>query len=403
MTAWVQADACVGERTAVSADGQHTSAFRLVFDCATRLWSFEVADRDVAAASGASVAATTPVAVGQWTHVAGSFDPATSKLVLYVDGTLTADATAPADWVAARGAGWDAGRIVVGRDRQSDVDGDWFDGQLADLRLYDRPLLQEDLTGGFGEPGIVEPVQVAWFGFAEGYCYDPEVVDCGVTEMTGQWNRRLQLTTGTSQTDGPNVGGALVLDTTHWIEDPEDPHYGMTTQEYGRSQLNTNPAGEPNWVDSPVLRTDESFTISTWVRLDDVSVPQTVLAQDSAVGGYSGFTIGYTPGQWQFAVRRAKTIDTDRSVASAPATDPTGWHHLVAVLDQGKRQVRLYVDGGLADAQPLHARYKPWQANGPFLVGRGTTPAGPAGWLHGAVAEIKVYQGVYTDAWVNGL
>jgi len=404
VTAWTHVDdnVCTGERTAVSADGLHTSAFRLVFDCATRVWRFEVADRDVTAPAYASVAA--PVDAEHWTHLAGSFDPATARLALYVDGTLTAATTAPADWVAARGPGWDAGQIVVGRDRRADVDGGWFAGQIADVRLFDRPLLDEDLTGGFGEPGAVEPVLVGRWGFDEGRaCYDPAVTACVATDQSS-WDRQLKLTSGALMVEegGPD-SFALALDTTHWIEDPSDPHYGVPTQEYGRSQRNANPTGEPSWEDRAVLRTDESFTISTWVRLDDTTEPRTVLAQDSTAGGYSGFTIGYAAGRWEFTVRRAKTLAGDSSVASAPATDPTGWHHLVAVLDQTERQVRLYVDGTLADSEPLHARYRPWQANGPFLVGRGTTPAGPAGWLHGSVDRIQVFQGAYTDAWVTGL
>jgi len=415
VAAWIRLAAgapnCVGDRVAVSADGAHVSAFSLGFDCATGRWRFRVADQDTPTATYEDAWAPTAAVVGDWTHVAGTYDPVSQRIRLYVDGVLAADRTPAPSWVTSRGAGWDAGQVVLGRS----LSGGHFLGQIVDVRLFDRAIVDHDLTGqrasdpgsgGVDEPGIVTPVELAKWGFTGDLsCYDPAVVPCEAVDQTGRWNRRLALTMG-SEVGAGRVGEGLVLDGTHWFPDPSDPHFGLATQEYGWSQTNAGSVGTPDWQDKPVLRTDGSFTVSTWVRLDDTTAAQTFVAQDSTPGSYSGFTLGYRPdngGEWVFSVRRTKTDDTRNSVAAAPAATPTTWHHLVAVLDVPQREVRLYVDGLLSQAAPTHPQYDPWQAAGPLLVGRGSTPTGPSGWLTGGIDEVTIFQGAHTDAAVAAL
>ncbi|PZF84525.1 LamG-like jellyroll fold domain-containing protein [Micromonospora deserti] len=129
-------------------------------------------------------------------------------------------------------------------------------------------------------------------------------------------------------------------------------------------------------------RHDQSFSVSTWVRLDPARGAQTVLAQDHV--DRSAFRLAYEPdngGQWVFGVA-AGADDSATTYATAPATTTDQWHHLVAVLDATNRQARLYVDGTLAEAVGLNAAWQPGQASGALLVGS-TTPAGPDGWLYG--------------------
>ncbi|MEV0393603.1 LamG domain-containing protein [Polymorphospora rubra] len=417
VTAWLQVDSldCTGNRTAVSADGVHTSGFVLGFDCATDRWWFGVADRDAPGAVFERASAPTPALPRHWTHLAGTYDASAGKLRLYVDGAPAADRTVDPAWLTTRGAGWDAGQIVVGRDRVDGTDGGFFKGQIVDLNLLDRPLVDRDLTGWYGiepesagmvETGIVRPTLVGHWRFEAAIpCYDPELIDCDAPDSSG-WDRRLTFTKG-AFVDVGHRGSGMWLDTTHWIDDPFDPNYGLTTQEYGRSQRNDAGTGEPPvWEDTPVLRTDGSFTVSTWLRLDDVTRSHTAVSQDSTPGAYSGFTLGYRPdsgGQWVFTVRRNKNDDTRNSVVHAPAPDPTVWTHLVASYDRSKAEVRLYVDGVRVHTAAMHPQHSPWQAAGPLLVGRGSAPGGPVDWYHGAIDDLQLYQGVLTDIAVADL
>ena len=74
------------------------------------------------------------------------------------------------------------------------------------------------------------------------------------------------------------------------------------------------------------------------------------------------------------------------------------YHHLVAVVDLQRREVRYYVDGQLADAEPINAAWQPWQANGQLVIGHSTDAAGnPVSWSRGDVDEVRVYQGAVAD------
>lgn len=95
-----------------------------------------------------------------------------------------------------------------------------------------------------------------------------------------------------------------------------------------------------------------------------------------------------------------------RSVVTAVADDPTGWHQLVAVFDPGRKQLRLYVDGTRAEnagVAPVHAGLVPWQATGPLVVGRSDQPAGITDWLHGSLDNVTAWQGVLTEASIKML
>ncbi|MEU7778838.1 LamG domain-containing protein [Micromonospora parva] len=289
-------------------------------------------------------------------------------------------------------------------------DATWWHGNLAGVHVYDRVLVGQDFTGwrasdpdsgGFNTPGLLQPWKVGDWDFNNAIlCYEDNSLDptlCSAPDST-VFGRQLTLSPGVDVvSNGRRGAGTLALDHTHWIDDPSDPHYGEETWEYARSQTNVANQGNPVWEDGPVLRTDQSFTVSTWVRLDPAKGAQTVVSQEDA--DRSAFRLAYEPdngGQWKFAV-------ADAADATTPATAVDGWHQLVAVLDVGRRQARLYVDGALATTVALHEAWQPWHATGPLLVGRSTTPAGPAEWLNGQVDDVAVYQGMLNDADVQYL
>lgn len=150
-----------------------------------------------------------------------------------------------------------------------------------------------------------------------------------------------------------------------------------------------------------MLRTDQSFTVSAWVRLDRTDVYQTVLVQNGA--GNQGFYLYYgtdNGGVWKLKMLDTAATPDDGSgatIATTPASDVgESWHHLVGVLDVGRRQLRLYVNGELKTTTTLRTAWQPWQANGPLVVGMN----GNFQPLYGTVDDIGVYQGAMTDAQV---
>ena len=83
---------------------------------------------------------TVPYRVGQWHHVAASYDG--EKASLYVDGELQAESTGVSGALVTA----DSARYVVGAYRDSD-EFHPHDGRIADLRLYGAPLDATDIRG----------------------------------------------------------------------------------------------------------------------------------------------------------------------------------------------------------------------------------------------------------------
>ncbi|MBM0227038.1 MULTISPECIES: LamG domain-containing protein [Micromonospora] len=367
------------------------------YDKASNRWQVQMPSKTGKGGKLSIARSSSTPQVGLWTHLAVVHDATARTLTLWVDGVAEAtvsNVTAVND---------PSGEFRLGRGDTS-----WWRGNLADVRVYDRVLVGQDFTGwladdpasgGFNEPGLLRPWQVGGWNFeAATPCYeenlDPTL--CSAPDVTA-FGRQLALTQG-SFIDAGHRDLALTLDDTHWIDDPSDPHYGEATREYARTQHNVGEDWNPVWQDGPVLRTDQSFTVATWVRLDPARGAQTVISQDDA--DRSAFRLGYEPangGQWVFGVA-AGADDSATTYATAPATGVDQWHHLVAVLDATHRQARLYVDGTLAETVGLNAAWQPRQAPGAMLVGRSTTPAGPDGWLYGQVDDLGVYQGMLSDA-----
>jgi hypothetical protein len=149
----------------------------------------------------------------------------------------------------------------------------------------------------------------------------------------------------------------------------------------------------------PVLRTDQSFTVSAWVRLADTGRTQTILAQEGS-GLNPGFTLYFSPdngGRWMARMPAGAADGTADAVAYGPATDPAGSHHLVAVFDAQNRQLRLYTDNTLLMVTAMTAAWSPWNANGPFLIGRSHQGAVPAWFAVADIDNVRAYQGAVTS------
>ncbi|BCY11663.1 LamG domain-containing protein [Actinoplanes sp. L3-i22] len=395
LAAWVRLTDTSVSRVFASKAGAGRSTFSVGYDKAGNRWQVQLPAKFGKGNKASIARSASAPKIGLWTHLAVVHDAGTQTLTLLVNGVAEAtvhNVTSIDD---------PAGEVRLGRGDTS-----WWKGNLAEVRLYDQPLVARDFTGIPGEPGLLRPWLIGSWDFqAASPCYEEDLDPtlCSAPDSTTGFGRRLALTKGSYVDSSSRGSQALVLDGTHWIDDPSDPHFGEATQEYGRSQINVGPWNNPVWQDGPVLLTTQSFTIATWVRLDPAHGAQTVVSQDGA--GRSAFRVAYDPadgGQWVFAVS-AGTDDSATTTATAPATGADQWHYVVGVLDATNRQTRLYVDGTSAGPVALDATWQPYQTSGALLVGRATTPAGPAEWLFGQVDEVDAYQGVLSDADVQSL
>ncbi|WP_441249179.1 LamG domain-containing protein [Kitasatospora sp. McL0602] len=117
-------------------------------------WVFKV---QTAAATGKSVLALspTPAAAGRWTTLTGVYDASAKAISLYVDGVLAQTTPVPGILVT-------TGPIEIGRARYKAHWVDFWDGAIADVQVWDRPLPGDKVAqlARTGSAGV--PVRGAW-------------------------------------------------------------------------------------------------------------------------------------------------------------------------------------------------------------------------------------------------
>jgi hypothetical protein len=340
-----------GWRSAVAGSGQRVSSF-MMRRASDNRWSFAVAQSDADNAALTNVYSTSTSKPGIWTHLTGVYDAGAKQIRLYVNGVLQSSALSPATFTA-------SGALEFGRAKWNG-NINWHQpwrGSLAEVRVWDRVLSTE------------------------------EIAPMGAT-LAGRW--RLD---GDGSDATPFDRTATGPPTLAWVEDRTGLPGSAVTLDGSTEWLTT--AG-------PVLRTNQSFTVTTWARLyEPVDRWANAVGQDgtSISAFYLGHRISATGGEeWGFVLKDADTTGAGTWAYAQTPLSPNeigAWVHLAAVWDADAGQVRLYVDGTLSRTV---TRTTSWQAGGPLTIGRTWYPVagvpGPAQPWPGAIDDVRVYQGV---------
>ncbi|MET7423825.1 LamG-like jellyroll fold domain-containing protein [Dactylosporangium sp. NPDC005555] len=326
-----------------------SKSFHLMYEADTcGGWAF----RYINAAGAISLAcAQVPAPTGVWTHLAGVYDSGAQTITLYVDGIARAT-------VAVTGMTADAtGSLTLGYSAFGMFDQqEKLVGQLSDVQVWNRAIFPDEVASLIGPPGGVP---------ASGWEFDGNGDD-----IVG----RAPLQQSASLTYGPNRDGtpnaAAVFTGTG--------AYGVTT--------------------GPVLRTEQSYTLSAWVKLTDAAGgSRTVLSQSTSAGQpafqllYDGTCHGWTFGM---LATPGATTRTD-ACAPTPAALNT-WTHLVAVHNASTRTMALYVDG--TQVTTVAAPATPFFADGPVSVGRVVRGGAAAEPFAGSIDEVALYPGALPAA-----
>jgi hypothetical protein len=116
-------------RAAVSQDGANrTHAFLLGYLSEYQRFAFRMLSGDSDAGQMVAVPATGAPRVGEWTHLAGTYDEASHELRLYVNGVLQGTATMSTPWNA-------TGGLQIGRDKYHGQYADYFDGSIDEVHV----------------------------------------------------------------------------------------------------------------------------------------------------------------------------------------------------------------------------------------------------------------------------
>ena len=131
------------------------------------------------------------------------------------------------------------------------------------------------------------------------------------------------------------------------------------------------------------------FSAATWVRLDDLDRDQVILSQDGT--GEPGFTLGYDASDqaWRLAFPDADMYALGEWGVSADTPVLEGeWAHVAFAHDGHANTARLYVNGSM---EGTVERNTVWHAPGDVQIGRAATRSGHDRHLHGALADVRVF------------
>ncbi|MEV4140656.1 LamG domain-containing protein, partial [Dactylosporangium sp. NPDC049742] len=340
-------------RTVLCQEGTAACGFAVTYaPTPVNRWTLTMYGADAANTTVTRAPSSAAPVLNQWTHLAVSWDAGTKTANLYVNGTLAAS--------MARASNWNAtGALLIGQGKENGSRTGRFLGDVAEVRVWDRVIdPRVDLNP------LVTPVRSGAWSMAD---YD-EDVPRQVTDDSG-YLRPLTITDapGTTWCDGYELGGGLCFD--------------------GVSGAATT---------GPVVRTDQSYTVSAWVRITDTSVSRAVLSQQGSRG--AAFTVRYDQAvnRWSYAVTGTDAdAPTVVKVTSLAAPVVNSWTYLEAVYDAQAGRIRLFVDGLLQREAPVPAT---WNAGGTFNVGRTQQAGTAAEFFAGDIDEVAAFTGAVHPA-----
>ncbi|MEW2427625.1 LamG domain-containing protein [Micromonospora sp. NPDC047644] len=349
---WVNLASKNGNKAIVAQTGSVASAFVLSYNADVDRWRISLTNADSSTVTYAT-ADGAAAAIGVWQHVAATVDPVAKVVRLYVGGALAAENAIPF-------TPWNAkSRLLLGCAGGASTTFHHMTGSVDHVGVWQ---------------GLLSEAQIAR----------------AATELPAGQVGRWQL-----RGDGVDSTGfardATVPADLNWADDP----FGRVES---AAQLNGNQClGTPG----PVVRTDESFTVATWVRLTDVSAgTQTALGQDNEQ--VSGFLLGTRQANdgarvWSMVMKDTSSVSSGSVTAKGSAAGSSGkWTHLAGTYDATSKRLSLYVNGTLAESVTRNAAG--WQANGPLTIGCGRYDSKVVDRINGAVSDVRAWRGALTAA-----
>lgn len=154
-------------------------------------------------------------------------------------------------------------------------------------------------------------------------------------------------------------------------------------------RLNGDPASYLATAQTAVINTAGAYSISVWVKLDDLTSTQTVVSQDGT--GEVGFALGFDKpsGRWMFWTSNTDGVSMGRWMAVSNNPAQAGrWTHLLAGYNPVAKQLTLQVD---VDTASTGAHRSVMASYGAIQIGRRGQKTGYVEPLRGQIADLRLF------------
>ncbi|MFJ4010219.1 LamG domain-containing protein [Streptomyces sp. NPDC090026] len=367
VSAWVRPTRLDRDMAVVSQDGSGEPGFVLGYDHTAGSWAFSMPVSDVDTLGHWKASAGVTVLKDQWTLLTGVYDAHASggpELRIYVNQHVNSTAKRRSLWTS-------HGTLQIGRTLARSGYRDHFEGDLAEVRALSRVLPAAQVA----ELMTVKP------------------------QRTGYWT--LDEVTGGSIANVQPGGQPLALHGDASVYRPADPLFDEAAL-VGDGHLVLDGDGDHATTATPPIGGDSSFTVAARAQLTslDPEKSQTVISLPGANADRFAVRYEATSGLWQLAVATEDTAGakTTSVVDEEQVPDNAGsGHHLAVVYDAFANELRLYVQGQLADTAHVSDDTL-WKATGGLQVGRS---ANDGQHFAGALDEVRTYAGAADPAAVR--
>ncbi|WP_239009254.1 LamG-like jellyroll fold domain-containing protein [Streptomyces sp. CFMR 7] len=388
VSAWAKLDRKPTSAGIITAQaGQQRPGFELYYSSTYDRWAFNQYASDSADAKiiRAMQADGVTARLGEWVHLVGVHDTVAETLTLYVNGTK-AGAT------KLSGAFYADQSMYIGASNHSGAVGNFFPGTIDEVRLFDRPVSDEEVLQMFRQRPLVK---ARW-----------KLDEAGTT-------------TPATSPDDAGTAGALTLG-------------GAAKIGWGFMDAGLELDGVSGYASTPTVPVDTgtSFTVTGWAQA--AAAPEDEVAVVSAEGTtQSAFALKFVPdakdpagpGRWQVDLPSADTASPSvEKVANGEFYDVMEWNHLALVYDGFAKQARLYVNGSLQEIACSDANGDgdadetgcedliswaedtlTFKAGKSLQIGRAKQDGSWGGYFPGAVDDVWAFQGALNDTQIEYL
>lgn len=297
-----------------------------------------VSDRPVGAIEEGQehVHADDPLPAHAWSHVALTFTG--NRTYLYVDGELI-DNGAAEPVVTSEGA------LEIGG---STGTGDYFDGRIDEVRIYNRGLSAAEIA-----TDMETPIQTPKQGPIAAWSFDEDPGEgTAIKDLTGDGHTAT--IHGATWTAHGRYGGAMAFD--------------------GEADYLSVPA-------SPELDLTEAFTLEAWIRPEAVGEFDDIFSKENSGEPASAYVIADHHGQ--LAVYPSGN-NKEAEYSPGEEIDSHAWTHVVVTYDGA--YVRLYLDDEFVEGGAVSIP----SSNGELRIGSNIL-LGPENNFDGRIDEVRIY------------